>query len=80
MKDRFNWQGVAGRASTWLATVAAAAAGALGAYALMPERAQALFPEWGLIALGGLAVGGAFLVPVATSFKQKPRNSRHADP
>ena len=46
----------------------------------MPERAQNLFPEWGLIVLGGLAVGGAFLVPVATSFKQKPRSSRHADP
>jgi hypothetical protein len=80
VKDRFNWQGVAGRASTWLATLAAAAAAALGAYALMPERAQNLFPEWGLIVLGSLAVGGAFLVPVATSFKQKPRGGSRADP
>lgn len=80
MKDRFNWHGVAGRASTWLATLAAAAATALGAYALMPERAQQLFPEWALIVLGGLAVGGAFLVPVATSFKQKPREGSRADP
>ncbi|WP_369040024.1 hypothetical protein [Stenotrophomonas maltophilia] len=80
MKERFNWQGVAGRASTWLGTLAGAAAAALGAYALMPERAQTLFPEWGLIVLGGLAVGGAFLVPVATSFKQKPRSGRRVDP
>ena len=76
MKDRFNWQGVAGRASTWLGTLAGAAAASLGAYALLPERAQNLFPEWGLIVLGGLAVGGAFLVPVATSFKQKPKRPK----
>lgn len=71
MKDRFDWKGVAGRASTWLAILAASATAGLGAYALMPERAQSAFPEWALIGLGGMAVGCAFLVPVATSFKQK---------
>lgn len=79
MKDRFDWAGVARRASTWLAVVSAAATAALGAYALMPERAQQAFPEWALISLGVLAVGSAFLVPVATSFKQKPRLQGGAD-
>ncbi|HEL4199779.1 TPA: hypothetical protein UM365_000593 [Stenotrophomonas maltophilia] len=80
MKGRFNWQGVAGRASTWLAILSAAATAGLGAYALMPERAQNAFPEWALIGMGVLAVGSAFLVPVATSFKQKAKAARHADP
>ncbi|MDT3468638.1 hypothetical protein [Stenotrophomonas maltophilia] len=38
MKGRFNWQGVAGRASTWLATLAAAAAAALAARRQQPEE------------------------------------------
>lgn len=68
---RFEFEGVLRRVSTWLAVLAAGATAALGAYALMPERAQNLFPEWALITLGALAVGSAFLVPVATSFKQR---------
>lgn len=75
MKDRFDWAGVARRASTWLAILSAAATAGLGAYALMPERAQSAFPEWTLIGMGALAVGSAFLVPVATSFRQKPKTS-----
>lgn len=80
MSARFNWQGVARRASTWLAILSAAATAGLGTYALMPERAQNVFPEWMLITMGGLAVGSAFLVPVATSFKQKAKRGIHADP
>lgn len=80
MNARFNWQGVARRASTWLAILSAAATAGLGAYALMPERAQDVFPDWVLITMGGLAVGSAFLVPVATSFRQKAQRSGHADP
>ena len=68
---RFDFDGVLKRLSTWLAVASAAATAALGAYALMPERARNLFPEWALITLGALAVGSAFLVPVATSFKQR---------
>ena len=68
---RFDFDGVLKRLSIWLAVLSASATAALGAYALMPERAQNLFPEWALITLGALAVGSAFLVPVATSFRQK---------
>lgn len=77
---RFDFAGWAGRISTWLALVSAAATAALGAYALMPERAQLAFPDWALITLGAMAVGSAFLVPVATSFKQRPKGGAHVDP
>lgn len=73
MRHRFDFSGLARRISTWLALLSAAATAALGAYALMPQRAQDVFPEWVLITLGGLAVGSAFLVPVATSFRQKAK-------
>jgi len=73
MKHRFDFSGLARRISTWLALLSAAATAALGAYALMPARAQDVFPEWVLITLGALAVGSAFLVPVATSFRQKAK-------
>lgn len=68
---RFNFAGLSRRISTWLAVISAAATAGLGAYALMPKRAQDLFPEWTLITLGAMAVGSMFLVPIATSFKQR---------
>ena len=54
-----------------MALLAAAATAGLGAYAVMPERAQLLLPDWTLMTLGAIAMGCAILVPVATSFKQK---------
>lgn len=70
---RFDFSGWAARISTWLAGISASATAGLGAYALMPMRAQDAFPEWVLITLGVLAVGAAVGVPVATSFKQAPK-------
>lgn len=71
MSQRFNWSGVAARLSTLLALLSASATAGLGAYALLPERVQASFPDWSLVTLGAVAVGSALLIPVATSFKQK---------
>lgn len=68
---RLDFSGVTSRLSTWLAGISASATAGLGAYALMPARAQDAFPEWVLATLGALAVLTAVLVPVATSFKQK---------
>lgn len=73
MKERFDWQGVAGRASTRLSVVAASSAAALGAYAITPERAQLLIPDWLIGGLAAAAIISAGLIPVATSFKQKAR-------
>lgn len=69
--QRFDFRKIARRISTWLAVVSASATAGLGAYALMPERAQEAFPAWALVTLGALAVGSAMLVPLATSFRQK---------
>lgn len=71
MSARFDFTNIMARASTWLALLSAASTAALGAYALMPERVQTLAPDWALGALGAMAVGAAFLIPVATSFKQR---------
>lgn len=76
MKERFDWQGVAGRASTRLAVVAASSTAALGAYAITPERAQLLIPDWLLGGLAATAIISAALIPVATSFKQKPKGPK----
>lgn len=73
---RWDWRCVWVRLSTWLAIASASATAGLGAYALMPDRVQALFPDWALIALGGVAVGAAVLVPVATSFRQRGLEDR----
>lgn len=73
---RWDWSCLWVRISTWLAIASAAATAGLGAYALMPERAQALFPDWALIALGAVAVGTAMAVPVATSFRQRGLETR----
>lgn len=58
------------RWSTWLASASASATAALGAYTLLPERVQTLFPDWVMVSLGAVAVISALLVPVATSLKQ----------
>ena len=68
---RWDWSCLWLRLSTWLAIASAASTAGLGAYALMPERAQALFPDWALVALGVVAVGSAIAIPVATSFRQR---------
>ena len=68
---RFDFAGLAARISTWLAVAAGSAAGGIAAYAALPERIQKTFPDWTLATLGGIAVGCALLIPVATSFKQK---------
>lgn len=71
IRARFDFSHMMARASTWLAMLSGSATASLGAYALMPERVQGLFPDAALVSLGGLAVGAAFLIPVATSFKQR---------
>ena len=57
--------------STWLALASAMATAGLGAYTLMPTRVQGLLPDWALLTLGGVAVGAAMLVPLATSLTQR---------
>lgn len=57
--------------STWLGAIAASAGGGLGAYAIAPERAQALVPDWALAILMALAIGAGALIPLATSLSQK---------
>lgn len=71
MTKRFDFYGVAARLSTLLALLSASATAGLGAYALLPSRVQASFPDWSLVTLGAVAVGSALLIPVATSFRQK---------
>jgi hypothetical protein len=71
IKNRFDFTSWMARASTWLAMLSAASTASLGAYALMPERVQNAFPDGVLVGLGGMAIGAAFLIPVATSFKQR---------
>lgn len=63
--QRFDFDGVTKRLSTWLSGTSATA---LVAFAALPERVQDTFPEWALLALGFVTV---VLVPVATSFRQK---------
>jgi hypothetical protein len=57
--------------STWLGVIAASAGGGLGAYAIAPERAQGLVPDWALGILMALAIGAGALIPLATSLAQK---------
>lgn len=67
----WDWKNVHKRLSTWLAALSLSATGALGAYAMFPERLQGLVPGWVLGVLGAIAMGSAFLIPLATSYKQK---------
>ncbi len=59
------------KASTWLALASASSTAGLAAFAILPERAQILFPDWVLIARSTIAVCSALLVPVATSIRQQ---------
>lgn len=67
--------------STWLALASACATAALGAYALLPERAQLLIPDPVLLVLGAIAIASALLVPLATSLSQtKLQDGNDAQP
>lgn len=57
--------------STWLALSSASASAGLAAYAIMPERAQALVPDWTLALNAAVAIISAMLIPLATSIQQK---------
>lgn len=57
--------------STWLGIAAAGSAGALGVFAMSPERAQAAVPDWALGVLIGIGMVAGFGVGVATSIKQQ---------
>ena len=71
MNKTFDFSYLFRRISTWLALASLSATAGLGAYALMPGRAQDLFPDWALMALAAVAVGSAIGTPIATSFQQK---------
>lgn len=71
IKHRFDFKQVISKVSTWLALLATSATSVLAAYALTPDRAQSLVPDWVLQACAGVALGSAALIPIATSFKQR---------
>lgn len=73
MKDRFDWSGWQRRVSTWLALVSTSTGGAAAAFMALPGAWQAGFPGWAGQALAIASVASAALVPVATSFLQKPK-------
>lgn len=56
--------------STWLGLLAASSAGALGVYAMAPERAQNLVPDWALGILIGIGIVAGFAVPFAAAIAQ----------
>jgi len=57
--------------STWLGIAAAGSVGALGAFSMAPERAQATVPDWALAVLIGIGMVCGFGVGIATSIKQR---------
>lgn len=57
--------------STGLALLSACSTAGLAAYAILPDRAQAGFPDWALTAMSVSAVLSALLIPLATSVQQK---------
>lgn len=59
------------RMSTWIAGLMAAAVQLLAAYAMFPERLQAMVPDFALALAGLILLIGPFLIPVATSAKQR---------
>ena len=73
MKHRFDWSGWQRRLSTWLALLSTSTGAAAAAFIALPGSWQAGFPEWAGQALAIASVASAALVPVATSFLQKPK-------
>lgn len=57
--------------STSLALISASATAGLASYAILPDRAQAGFPDWALTTMSVTAVLSALLIPLATSLQQK---------
>lgn len=73
-KPKFNFENVTKRASTWLAMLSTSTGAASAAFIVLPGAWQDTFPEWAGRTLAFVAVAAAGLIPVATSFKQKPLN------
>lgn len=71
LKNRFDFTSVFARLSTWTGVLAGAAGVSLLAFAAMPERVQALVPDFVLAILAGLSVGVPFLNFLFTSYKQR---------
>ena len=70
--SRWNWDFVTRRASTWLGVLSAMQGGAAWAFSAAPHEWREAFPDWlGIALLSGTMITGA-LVPVATSYKQRP--------
>lgn len=57
--------------STSLALISASTTAGLASFAILPERAQAGFPDWALTAMSVTAVLSALLIPLATSIQQR---------
>lgn len=70
--SRFDWSFVWKRASTWLGVLTTMQGGAAAAFIAAPDEWRSAFPDWMGIALlcGSMATGA--LVPLATSYKQRP--------
>lgn len=78
--SRFDWSYVHKRTSTWLSLLATLQGGAAAAFVAAPHEWRDAFPGWmGVALLSGSMVTGA-LVPVATSFKQRPFSPPQAPP
>lgn len=69
--NRFNWQNVTRRISTWCGVASASATAAAGAFIVMPPEWRASFPGWAGAAFAAIAIVSAALVPVATSYNQR---------
>lgn len=70
--SKFDWSFVWKRASTWLGVLTTMQGGAAAAFIAAPDEWRSAFPDWlGVALLGGSMVTGA-LVPLATSYKQRP--------
>jgi hypothetical protein len=69
---RFDFNRVTRRLSTLLSVLSAMTGTAAAAFIALPGQWQADFPSWAAQGLAITAVVSAGLVPLATSFKQKP--------
>lgn len=72
MSRRWDWSYVHKRASTWLSVLTTMQGGAAAAFVAAPDEWRSAMPDWlGMALLGGSMVTGA-LVPLATSYRQRP--------